>query len=261
MQRQGKPFVRSKRPLKKQKLVEVALSQPAAGGLAMEVIQPTRKRKASIAALQIEKKFLDNFLVGQALVAATDWAGTELDPATTLCFTAPAQGDTASSRDGKQIICKSLHITGQVFCVPQEGQGDPPLATEVFLACVLDTQTNNAQLNGEDVYSLATANAALNPYPLRNMNFGKRFKILKSQRCVFDNTNHSFAAANSFNTSGRVVEIDWFIPLNDLRVNFNSTATGVIGNVLDNSIHLIGNANITTQAPTISYQARLRFIG
>lgn len=260
MQRQGRPIVKS-RPLKRARF-EIQASQPVASQpVAMDIVAaPVRKRKSS-ASVQVEKKFLDNSLAGQALVATTDWTGTELDPATTLCFTAPAQGDTASSRDGKQIICKSLHITGQVFCVPQEATLDPPLATEVFLALVLDTQTNNAQLNGEDVYSLNTANVGLNAFPMRNMNFGKRFKVLKTQRCVFDNTDHSFVAANSFNTSGRVVEIDWYIPLNNLRVNFNSTTTGVIGNVLDNSIHLIGNANSTAQAPTITYQARLRFIG
>lgn len=227
----------------------------------MVVEQRAVKRKRSAAQLSVELKFLDNSLANQALVAATTWAGAELDPATTLCLTAPAQGDTASSRDGKQIIGKSVHVTGQVYMLPAELENTPPIATHVFLALVLDKQTNNAQLNSEDVFTNVAADASLNTKSIRNLNFAKRFKVLKTQEFVFDNTAVSHFAVDSFSRSGRSQTFDWFIPLNDLKINFNSTTTGVIGNVLDNSIHVIGIANSTLLAPTVSYNSRFRFIG
>jgi len=243
-------------PSKRRKLVKAKPVQ------VMAVEQPARrKRSRSNASLATEKKFLDNSLVNQALVAGTGWAAAELDPATTLCLTAPAQGDTASSRDGKQIIGKYLVIKGQIYSSTSEAVADPPQPTQVYLAVVLDKQTNNAQLNSEDVMINVAADNGLNPYPLRNLNFGKRFKILKEECWVMDNTTFTTAAANSFSKSGRAVNFNWYIPLKDLRINFNSTTTGVIGNVLDNSVHLVGIANSTIEAPTISYQARFRFIG
>jgi len=241
------------------KIARRPLAISVQGGEGMDVI--TRRRKRSNAQLATEKKFLDNSLVDTALVASTTWAGAELDPATTLCLTAPAQGDTASSRDGKQIIGKYLEIKGHVYMLPQEEAGSPATTTSVYLACVLDKQTNNAQLNSEDVFTSVAASAGLGPEPLRNLNFGKRFKILKSEQIIFENTDSSFEAANSYAIAGRVAHFNWYIPLKDLRINFNSTTTGVIGNVLDNSVHMLGICNSTTNAPTISYQSRFRFIG
>lgn len=248
-------MIEIEQPSKARRIVKAKKVQ----GMMVEV--PSSKKVRRIAQLDTELKFLDNSLANQALVAATNWAGAELDPATTLCLTAPAQGDTASSRDGKQIIGKSIHVTGQVYMLPAELQGSPQPAIHVTLSLVLDKQTNNAQLNAEDVYSNTSADASLNTYSQRNLNFAKRFKVLKSETFIFDNTAVSHFAVDSFSWPGRSVNFDWFIPLNDLRINFNSTTTGVIGNVLDNSIHLIGNANATTGAPTVSYNARFRFIG
>lgn len=225
----------------------------------MDVI--SKKRKRTSVKITDELKFLDNSLVDTALVAATDWTGAELDPATTLCLTAPAQGDTASSRDGKQIIAKSINVKGKVYIPQTELQGSPPVGTEIFVALVLDKQTNNAQLNSEDVYSLVAANSGLNCRPLRNMNFAKRFKILKTEKFIFDNTAISHFAVDSFSKPARAIDFDWFVDLKDMKINFNSTTTGVIGNVLDNSVHVVGIANSTTEAPAISYQARFRFIG
>lgn len=260
MQRTRQQVILKARPLKRIKTE--AGSQPAhSQPVAMDVIAPRRKRRLSAAQLGVELKFLDNSLVAQALTAPTDWTGCEADPATTLCLTAPAQGDGANNRDGKQIIGKSLHVSGKIACLVQELQGNPPEATEVYVAVVLDKQTNNAQLNSEDVMTNVAANAALNAFPLRNMSFGKRFKVLRGERLVMQNDAISHFAVDSFAHSGLSQSFDWFIPLKDLRINFNQTSTGVIGNVLDNSIHVIAICNQTLTAPSISYNSRFRFVG
>lgn len=258
MQRQGRQLVKA-RPAKRQK-TEIILSQPAIADVgAMEVI--SRKRKRTSVKIADELKFLDNAVEDQALVAAATWAGAELDPATTLCLTAPAQGDTASSRDGKQIIAKSLNVKGKVYIPQSELVASPPIGTEIFIALILDKQTNNAQLNSEDVYSLVAANTGLNCRPLRNLNFAKRFKVLKTEKFIFDNTAVSHFAVDSFSKPARAIDFDWFVDLKDMKINFNSVTTGVIGNVLDNSVHVVGIANSTSESPAITYQSRFRFIG
>lgn len=252
---QDRPTKKSPRPLKKARI------DPASQVVSMDVVVP-KKKKRSNAAIAIEKKFLDNSIAATALTAPTDFTGGEVDPATTLCLTAPAQGDGASNREGKQIIGKSLQIKGQVFALGNEAQTSPPLSVQCIVACVLDTQTNNAQMNSEDLWTNVQASAALNACPLRNMNFGKRFKVLKQEVFNLENTALSHFAVDSFTKSSRSAIFDWFIPLNDLRINFNTTATGVIGNVLDNSIHMIAFTNTTSEVtPTLIYNSRFRFVG
>lgn len=261
MQRQQQVVLKA-RPLKRRKLQETPITVKKEPVMTMDII-PSRKKKRSVS-IAIEKKFLDNSLVNTALATSTSYTGAELDPATTLCLTAPAQGDGGSNRDGRQIIGKSVHIRGQIYMLPNEDEIlNPPIANHVHIAVVLDTQTNNAQLNSEDVYTNPAADASVNTFPLRNMNFAKRFKILREQEFVFENRNYDRSGANVYGGAGRSASFDWFIPLNDLKINFNSTTTGVIGNVLDNSIHVVGITNATGVggAPTISYVSRFRFLG
>lgn len=251
------------RPAKRQRGPSQILELSQAAGSGMDVVVSSRKRKRlSQAALGVEKKFLDNSLAATAVVSSTTYTGCEQDPATTLCLTAPAQGDGGSNRDGRQIIGKSVHIRGQLNIVPIEDTlANPPFATLVHVAIVLDRQTNNAQENSEDIYTIPGAAVGVATFPMRNMDFAKRFKVLREEVFVFDNLNYDRSAANAFGIAGQAKPFDWFIPLNDLRINFNSTTTGVIGNVLDNSIHVVANTNTTTLAPTIAYNSRFRFIG
>jgi len=206
----------------------------------------------------IEKKFYDTSYSG-AVVAPTDATGGEADPATVLTLSAPAQGDGEQNRDGKKIVAKYVEIKGVVQTAPVANQTVPPITPVVFIAVVLDTQTNAAQLNSEDVFKNQNGSAFLAPMPLRDLEYGVRFKILKQLRIVaepftvYDGTN--------LEVGGVHTPFECYIPLKDLVINFNSTATAGVASVLDNSIHVIAYTNDTTTTPTLRYQARLRFIG
>ena len=106
--------------------------------------------------LGVETKFLDMAISAVAIPAPTDASGGELDPTgsgCTGCLSAPAQGDTASSRDGFKISMKSIQIEGAIYIAPQINQTIQDAMSYFFVALVLDTQTNGAQLNSEDVFT------------------------------------------------------------------------------------------------------------
>lgn len=220
----------------------------------------TRRRRRSLAALEVEKKFYDTSGGPTALTAPTDCTGGEYDPSATSMISTPAVGDSEQNRDGKKIVINSVQVKGIVYNVPAELSANPPAQCNVFVALVLDTQSNGAQLNSEDVYKNTLANANTAASPTRNLLFGSRFKVLKSE--TFDLSAHTLShfAVDSFSYSGKGCTFEWFVPLN-LTVNFNAGTTSSIANVIDNSLHIIAFASSTSTTPTLAYNARIRFVG
>lgn len=212
--------------------------------------------------LGIEKKFYDTFLAPTNLGASTDATGGEYDPSATSMISTPAVGDGEQNRDGKRITIKSCQVKGFVDLTGATANGTiPQLANcKVFVALVLDTQSNAAQMNSEDCFKTMTGDARNNVNMLRNLLYAERFRVLKSE--VIDLTPNTLTgtAANTYSFSGVSKCFEWFIPL-DLVVNFNAGSTSSIANVVDNSLHIIAYATsgAPTQ-PTISYNARIRFL-
>jgi len=210
--------------------------------------------------LGIEKKFLDTAKADTAIGAAAALTGGEYDPSAgcTGCLSCPAQGDTEQSRDGKHIVIDAVMLKGYVQNGESVGEA-PEAATKVFVAVILDTQTNGAQLNSEDVFKNTLASAATNADPLKNLLFGKRFRILKSQ--VFDLTPVGITGAAATNSHWAVRrDFDWYIPFKGgLPVNMNAGIAADVANVIDNSLHVV--AFSTVGGSTLGYNARIRFQG
>jgi len=211
--------------------------------------------------LSIERKFYDTALATSALTAPTDGSGGEHDPSATSMISTPAVGDSEQNRDGKQIVCLYVEIAGKVGYAGLEATAGvwPPMS--IFIAIVLDKQSNGAQLNSEDVFKNLAADARLATCPLRNLLFGKRFRILKQVYFNMDNNSLAQLAANDFSINGKEKMWKFFIPLNRLKINFTAGTTASIANVVDNSIHVIAYSSSGTGAPYIQYNARLRFMG
>lgn len=229
-----------------------------AAGLASKRGAYAAANAATMGFMGIEKKFYDTSFTG-TVAAATDATGGEYDPSTTSMITTPDQGDGPSQRDGKRINCKYIELKGTISLAASELNANPPTYTKVFLALVLDTQTNGAQMNSEDCFKNTVATVNGNVAPLRNLLFGSRFKILKQKVYDATPTSISHIAVDSFSWNGRQVEFHWYVPLHDLPVNFNAGTTASIANVIDNSIHVI--AYSTNASVALSYNARLRFVG
>lgn len=220
-----------------------------------------RRNRVTAGFLGIERKFYDTGLAATSLVAGTDQSGGEVDPSATSMVSTPAVGDTEQNRDGKQISCLYLQINGSLALGAQEAVVDPIGGTMAFVAVVLDTQTNGAQMNSEDCFKNTIASATLTANPMRNLLFGTRFRILKERMFNLDPKTIAQNAANDYSWQGVRKYFKWFIPLGGLKINFNSGTTASVANVIDNSIHIIAFTNNTAGVPAISYNARLRFVG
>lgn len=208
--------------------------------------------------LDVEVKFYDTALTATAMSAATDATGGEYDPSVTSMISTPAQGDGEQNRDGKQIVAKYVQIKGTLNFPAQANltTGVGPL--RAMVAIVLDTQSNAAQAQSETVFKNLAATALNAPDALRNLEYSKRFKLLKQDLFILDPPPITYDGTN-VESDGVTKSFDWYIPLNNLKINFNSGTTASIANVVDNSIHVMGFANNATI--TISYNARMRFVG
>jgi len=209
----------------------------------------------------IETKFWDTGIAVTNISNVANMTGAEIDPAAQLCLNAVAQGDSASQRDGNKITMKGISIRGTVNFEGMTDSG-PGKAGDVFIALVLDTQTNGAQLNSEDVFSNPGALQDLVTSPFRNMDQVTRFRILKEKRIPGATGVITYNTTTSeVQTQGMARHWEMYVNLRDLLVNFKQT-TSVIAALADNSLHLI--ATTTSELPTpptITYNSRLRFVG
>ncbi len=209
--------------------------------------------------LGIELKFYDSSLAASAITAPADATGGEHDPSATVLFNTVVQGDGESQRDGRQIVMKSLGIRGHIGVAAQTNQTATDVSPTIFIAVVLDTQTNGATISSENVYTNKAESGSHAASPFRNLQFTKRFRILKSKlltlkqpTLVWDGTN---VEQGGFNTP-----FTMFVDLGNMAVNYSGT-TETVANITDNSLHLIAYTSSTAVAPTMNYNARLRFVG
>lgn len=210
--------------------------------------------------LGLEKKFYDTAISASSIAASTDATGGALDPATVACLSAPAQGDTEQSRDGKRIVIKSVQVHGIVTTDRAELAGDPCPPLTVFVALVQDTQTNASVINSGDVFKNLGATTVTGVVPLRNLLYASRFKVLKSQTFQLDPPTLSHVAADSFSVNGVGQTFNWYLPC-EIPVNFNSVTAAGYSGVVDNSLHVIAYCTSTLFSPRLQYNARIRFMG
>lgn len=239
--------------------------------------QKTTLKKAKLAAVRqlanattagflgIEKKFLDTARADANISAAVALTGGEQDPSAgcTGCLSCPAEGDNEQQRDGKRYVIDSLILKGYVRYDETTSRA-PVDSVKVFVAVVLDTQTNGAQMNSEDCFKNLLAVAAGNVCVTKNLLSGNRFRILKSQ--VYDLTPVGVAGTvATLAHFGTRRDFDWYIPFKGgLRVSLkdgdaNSGKNADVANVVDNSLHVIAFA--TDANAIIGYNARIRFQG
>ncbi len=205
----------------------------------------------------IKLKFFDSSRVALALTAPTDAAGGEADPTTLNCLFAPVQGTGAQNRDGRRVTMKSVQIEGIVELSNVDGSATAVITPRVFIALVLDKQTNAAQLNSEDVYTNPAANADMATSPLRDLERSTRFTVLKTWDLNMSTTGMGTAAANDL--MGKQLKFSCYKKL-DHRVEFVLNG-GTVADIQDNSLHLIAYASNGNGAPNIGYNCRVRFQG
>lgn len=214
--------------------------------------------------LGIEFKYYDLGVTSATVASpASDCSGGEQDPATVNCLNAMAIGDEATERIGKQISMTHLQIAGTVERAENSNTAInlPPASGECTVVLLLDTQANGATFNSEDVYKNLVGNAEGNACLLRNLEYSKRFKVIKKR--VFSLDYKSITAYDDSGTpkldfAGVSVPFEWNIDLKGLKTDYKGSTAG-IGNVLNNALHVMALA--TTTGFKLSYASRLRFVG
>ncbi len=204
--------------------------------------------------LGIENKFFDS----ENTAASFSTAWILMNPSLTSKLTAMAQGDGPQERDGRKYSMTSIHIKGFINVPPVESNTAPAGDTIVRLVLVWDTQTNGAELTPADVMLTGVSN---NVNSFRNLQFTSRFKVLwdKTFNLVVSRAGMNEGSANLFGAG--IVRIPFKInktfktPISVTR----SGSTANISNVTDNSISIIGVG--ITSTPTLTYEARIRFVG
>lgn len=203
-------------------------------------------------------------MTSTALVAPANAAGATLQPTTgcTGCLSAPAQGDGPSNRDGNKIVAKSIFLEGVVIVNDQTAATSPDVSAQVYVALVMDTQSNGASLSSQDVFTNPGGQVVLAASPLRNMSYTQRFRILAVKRIslkmppiLWNNTAGSEEQAGfheKFTLSWKGM----------MPVTFTTgSTTADIANVTNNSIQLVAFASNLDLVPAITYNCRMRFVG
>jgi len=209
--------------------------------------------------LGIETKFYDTALAATPVATSADMTGGEYDPSATSMISTPAQGDGEQNRDGKKIVVKNVQLKGTLSRVASEDAVDPPAPEKVFVALVLDTQSNAAQMNSEDCFKNLANTPIASVTPMRNLLYNNRFRILKSDIFDLDAKTLGVEGNNLHSAAGLSCTFDWYVDLKSLPILFNAGTTSSIANVVDNSIHVI--AFSVSGAATLTYNARIRFVG
>jgi len=237
--------------------------------IAQAMVQAQRRRTSqaiknavTMGFLGIERKFYDTSLAPTNVGADAGCASGEFDPSATSMISTPAVGDSEQNREGKKINILSAEIHGTLRVAGNEATLDPAAGLQVFVALVLDTQSNAAQMNSEDCFKNQSADSTLLVTPMRNLLFAQRFRVIKSKTFLMTPNTLAVTAANAHDFNGVVKTFKWFVKFpKGLPVNFNAGTTASIANVTDNSLHIIAFANNTAQVPTLGYNARIRFVG
>lgn len=218
-----------------------------------------RRRRYNYPSLQAEPKFYDTSRALIAVANGTDFSGSEVNPSAGVSLiSTPAVGDSESSRDGKKIVITQVEVKGRIQKSALDAQTALPEGIFVWVALVLDTQTNGVEMNSEDCFKAIT-NVASEIQPFRNLLYGGRFRVLKLKKIYINSLSTGTVSATTYDIMGKYIPFKMFKKLR-LPVNFNAGTTSSVANVIDNSLHMHAWCSVSN-AVNVAYQARIRFIG
>lgn len=177
----------------------------------------------------------------------------------TGCISAPAQGDGEQNRDGRKITMKSCFVSFNVYPSVQSDSADSMSAPQVYVALVQDKQANGATVVSEQVFTNPNDTADVNTYPLRNLQYSSRYRVLDHKLVNLSPVSAGTDGANTISqiATSRSGVLSWN---GEMPVTFTST-TANVSNVTDNALHIIAFSTSSNYAPAISYNSRVRFVG
>lgn len=204
-----------------------------------------------------ESKYFDS---GQfiAVPEGTAWTGTEVDPTTLNTLCVPTEGSDINNRIGRKIQVYKLSLRGLVQSTAEADEADVLGTPAIRIVLFQDKQTNGVQAQGEELMQAPyTPDVGVTFTTFQNTaNFG-RFRMLKDiilrPRIVTAVTDG--ASTSSQNTS----DISFKITVKFKKpviIKFNATNGGTIGDIVDNSFHLLAQKSNANFAHTLKYTCR-----
>ncbi len=207
-----------------------------------------------------EMKYFDSERTANAIGSSTDWTATEQDPATLNTLFVPIKGTGINNRIGRKVVVHKVKVRGLIKIDAQADQTAGDASSLMRVALVQDTQTNGAQAQGEQIFQDPTAasgnNAVLSFQSLDNLG---RFRVLQDKFIQMGDPNLTFDGTN-VEQNGLVRKFQFFHSFKTpIVVNFNATNGGTVADIVDNSWHVIANANTSALSPDIVYQCRVSY--
>lgn len=166
-----------------------------------------------------------------------------LDTTGTIALVATiAQGAGVQQRIGKKASYKSVQVRGICY----SGTGTTVADSSVML--VYDREPAGALPAITDILNTATSQSFLN-----DVN-SKRFRIMRRW-------DFAFAGASGTPTSASVHQVDEWIDMKNLPVQFKAAATGAIGDIAAGALYIVtvGNTAAGATAPIGNLGFRTRF--
>lgn len=244
-----------------------AAAAPAAAAAAAEAaLAAPRSRQARLnirsgGLLGIDLKCVDQILAGTALTAS--WAGGEIDPAAGVnCIGACVQGNGLAQRDGVKIVVTSIQIQGQVYRGVVAAQAAMRGGNLIQIALVMDTQSNAAQLNAEDVYGVTDPEVP----GRRVIEYTSRFRVLKTWLIEMNDVaaanDNAVAGPNStIANAGVVRSFSCYKKMNQEVTFVAGAGAGTIADFNRVSFHMIACCYAVAGGDSITYNSRVRFLG
>ncbi len=220
----------------------------------------TVPRTRGWAGLTSEMKYFDSERTSVAIGSTTDWTATEKDPVTLNTLFVPVKGTGINERIGRKVAVYKIKVRGLIIIAAQANQTAMDAQPLIRIALVQDTQTNAAQAQGEQIFQDPTTasanNAVLSFQSLDNLG---RFNVLKDKFMALGDPNAAYDGTN-IEVGGLVRKFQLFHEFRKpVEVHFNATDGGTVADIVDNSWHVITNANTTALAPSIVYQCRVSY--
>jgi len=198
----------------------------------------------------LDKKFRDYSHSGDLVATIT---GSEFDPTAPLCLNGIDQGQNEGNYIGRGYDLVSVLIKGHFewknFASATDKYGE---ITRILL--VLDTQTNAAQFNAEDVLDNN------HPFPInapRNLEYTHRFKVLSDK--IYKQPPMGFAATGTDEFVKQPFEL--FYKFKRPVKVLTRTTGATVSAINDNSLHVIAFCSRGSSHCNMRYTSRVRFVG
>lgn len=210
---------------------------------------------------QTESKYFDSFLAATNIQESTDWTGCELNPATLNTLVVPQEGSDINNRIGRKIAIYRLSIRGVIRCAPSPDQADVLSPPAIRLILFIDEQTNGTQVQAETLMAApgsATVPLCFNTF--QNLANLGRFRVLKDKTYRSGVIGVGTDGASTMSQNLPDIPFKWNIRFRKpVVINFNSTNGGTVGDIVDNSFHLIGTKSGTDFTHSIAYECRTAY--